>query len=50
MESKYIVIARPSLDKLEEVVRNLISEGWIAQGGITVVNSPTMFYQAMIKA
>jgi hypothetical protein len=47
---RYVVIARPSLNLLEEVVRNLITEGWIPQGGIMVVNSPTMFYQAMIKA
>ena len=46
-----IVYARNIERNLEEQINKLIKQGWVPQGGVFVVGSPTgwHYWQAMVK-
>lgn len=48
---KYEIVEAPELYKLEEMVNEMIEDGWLPQGGLcsTKYGTTTYYSQAMIK-
>lgn len=48
---KYQIVSSRYVIELEDKVNDLMAEGWLPRGGVSIINEPAytpMFYQAMM--